>query len=109
MLSQRDIVLYCYAEKLDYFSTECTYSGNAFRGHVRNLVKRLESQDPAFMLRMLDSFMDRFPRASTYNSLPVSQCQECGLPSVQDVCKTCTLVHSLDSKFISCQLKDPCR
>ena len=27
--------MYAYFKKLDYFSTECIYSPNAYRGHAR--------------------------------------------------------------------------
>lgn len=40
---EKEIVLYAHYKKLIYFSTECTYSPNAFRGHVRELIKDLEA------------------------------------------------------------------
>mmetsp|Transcript_20734 Transcript_20734/g.18151 ORF Transcript_20734/g.18151 Transcript_20734/m.18151 type:complete len:96 (-) Transcript_20734:395-682(-) len=39
---EKEIVMYAYHKKLDYFSTECIYSPNAFRGHARELIKDLE-------------------------------------------------------------------
>lgn len=35
--SQKDIVLYAHLMKLDYFSTECKYAPDAFRGYVRHV------------------------------------------------------------------------
>lgn len=32
---EKEIVMYAYYKKLDYFSTECIYSPFAYRGHVR--------------------------------------------------------------------------
>ena len=29
---EKEIVMYAYFKKLDYFSTECIYSPNAYRG-----------------------------------------------------------------------------
>ena len=34
--------MYAYFKKLDYFSTECIYSPNAYRGHARAYIKDLE-------------------------------------------------------------------
>ncbi len=34
---EKEIVMYAYHKKLDYFSTECVYSPNAYRGHVKSL------------------------------------------------------------------------
>lgn len=35
--------MYAYFKKLDYFSTECIYSPNAYRGHARVFLKDLEA------------------------------------------------------------------
>ena len=43
---EKEIVLYAHFKKLDYFTTECTYSKEAFRGNTRTLVKDLEAIDP---------------------------------------------------------------
>lgn len=43
---EKEIVMYAYHKKLDYFSTECIYSPFAYRGHVRELIKDLESTRP---------------------------------------------------------------
>lgn len=39
---EKEIVLYAHHKKLDYFSTECIYSPEAFRGSARSLIKQLE-------------------------------------------------------------------
>ena len=39
---EKEIVMYAYFKKLDYFSTECIYSPNAYRGHARAYIKDLE-------------------------------------------------------------------
>lgn len=36
---EKEIVLYAHHKKLIYFSTECIYSPNAYRGYVRELIK----------------------------------------------------------------------
>ncbi|NXP13585.1 CTU1 protein, partial [Thinocorus orbignyianus] len=40
---EKEIVLYAHFKGLDYFSTECSYSPQAYRGHARNLLKDLEA------------------------------------------------------------------
>ena len=39
---EKEIVMYAYFKRLDYFSTECIYSPNAYRGHARTFIKDLE-------------------------------------------------------------------
>ncbi|NXS52836.1 CTU1 protein, partial [Brachypteracias leptosomus] len=40
---EKDIVLYAHFRGVDYFSTECHYAPDAFRGHARALLKDLEA------------------------------------------------------------------
>ena len=39
---EKEIVMYAYYKQLDYFSTECIYSPNAYRGFAREFLKELE-------------------------------------------------------------------
>jgi len=43
---QKEIVMYAYFKKLDYFSTECIYAPFAARGLARDFVKDLEVTFP---------------------------------------------------------------
>ncbi|KAI5788861.1 hypothetical protein DFH27DRAFT_632551, partial [Peziza echinospora] len=52
---QKEIVLYAHHRKLDYFTTECTYSPEAFRGSARDLVKGLERIRTSAVLDLLRS------------------------------------------------------
>lgn len=44
--------MYAYFKKLDYFSTECIYSPDAYRGHARTFLKDLESIRPSAIIGM---------------------------------------------------------
>lgn len=39
---EKEIVMYAHFKKLEYFTTECIYAPNAYRGHVRELLKNME-------------------------------------------------------------------
>ncbi len=57
---EKEIVLYAHYKKLDYFSTECTYSTEAFRGTARTLIKNLEAVRPSSIIDIIrsgESFM----------------------------------------------------
>jgi cytoplasmic tRNA 2-thiolation protein 1 len=43
---EKEIVMYAYFKKLDYFSTECIYSPMAYRGFAREYLKDLERINP---------------------------------------------------------------
>lgn len=55
---EKEIVLYAHHKKLDYFSTECIYSPEAFRGSARTLIKNLERIRPESILDVVKSGMD---------------------------------------------------
>lgn len=55
---EKEIVLYAHHKKLDYFSTECLYSPEAFRGSARSLIKNLERVRPSAILDVVRSGED---------------------------------------------------
>lgn len=55
---EKEIVLYAHHNKLDYFSTECIYSPEAFRGSARTLIKDLEKIRPSSILDIVRSGED---------------------------------------------------
>ncbi|KAM3079985.1 cytosolic thiouridylase subunit Ctu1 [Clarireedia jacksonii] len=55
---EKEIVLYAHHKKLDYFSTECLYSPEAFRGSARTLIKNLERVRPSAILDVVRSGED---------------------------------------------------
>lgn len=55
---EKEIVLYAHHMRLDYFSTECVYSPEAFRGSARSLIKNLERVRPSAILDVVRSGED---------------------------------------------------
>ncbi|KAL8803869.1 MAG: hypothetical protein Q9182_002925 [Xanthomendoza sp. 2 TL-2023] len=55
---EKEIVLYAHHKGLDYFSTECIYSPEAFRGSARTLIKNLERLRPSAILDVVRSGED---------------------------------------------------
>ncbi|KAJ8523524.1 hypothetical protein ONZ45_g99 [Pleurotus djamor] len=52
---EKEIVMYAYFKKLDYFSTECIYSPDAYRGHARVFLKELEAARPSVIIDIIHS------------------------------------------------------
>lgn len=103
---QKDIVLYAHFKKLDYFSTECSYSKEAFRGTVRNLLNSLEYNDPLCILNIIytgenivlhekKKNCDSLKGNDSNNNL---KCENCGYLSSNRVCNACILLSSLKPK-----------
>lgn len=93
---EKEIVMYAYHKKLVYFSTECIYSPNAYRGYVRELIKDLEAQRPAAIIDIIHS-AEKFTIESTSNAKKQikGKCQNCGYMSSNLICKACSLLEKL--------------
>lgn len=92
---EKEIVMYAYFKRLDYFSTECVYSPNAYRGFAREFIKDLERMRPRAILDIIKSGEDFRISAST--KMPEQgNCERCGYISSQKWCKACVLLEGLN-------------
>ncbi|CAL4967138.1 unnamed protein product [Urochloa decumbens] len=92
---EKEIVMYAYFKKLDYFSTECIYSPNAYRGFAREFIKDLERMRPRAILDIIKSGKNF--RISTTTRMPEQgTCERCGYISSQKLCKACVLLDGLN-------------
>lgn len=120
---QKEIVLYAHFKKLDYFSTECTYAPEAFRGTARELLKGLCAVQPSCIMDIIYSG-EHFvvaPRKKVrlaYKNgrgakseqeinadgsvalpgvvLDRNTCERCGYITFNRVCKACMLLTGLE-------------
>ncbi|QLQ80076.1 hypothetical protein HG537_0D00760 [Torulaspora globosa] len=116
---QKEIVLYAHYKKLDYFSTECSYAPEAFRGTARELMKNLEMRRPSCILDIIHSGENlvlkpkRPKKASPSQIMEVrsdgtvslgrsskfvdgNTCERCGYLSSNKICKACILLEGLE-------------
>ncbi|KAI0515601.1 hypothetical protein KFK09_008266 [Dendrobium nobile] len=87
--------IYAYFKKLDYFSTECIYSPNAYRGFAREFIKDLERIRPQAILDIIRSGED-FRISSSTRMPDQGTCERCGYISSQKLCKACVLLEGLN-------------
>ena len=94
---EKEIVMYAYFKKLDYFSTECIYSPNAYRGHARAYIKDLEKIRPTSILDIIHSGEQLKFKDTVKDRLPSQgNCQRCGYISSMEICKACLLLEGLN-------------
>lgn len=92
---EKEIVMYAYFKKLDYFSTECVYSPNAYRGYARAYIKDLEAIRPRSIIDIIHSGEKLAVRKDA--KLPVQGiCERCGYISSMNLCKACNLLEGLN-------------
>ncbi|KAG0265834.1 cytosolic thiouridylase subunit Ctu1 [Mortierella polycephala] len=96
---EKEIVMYAYFKKLDYFSTECIYSPNAYRGHARIFLKDLEAVRRTTIVDIIHSgeALSASVQANESTKLPtMSTCTRCGYISSNELCKACLLLEGLN-------------
>lgn len=120
---QKEIVLYAHYKKLDYFSTECTYAPEAFRGTARELLKALEAVRPSCIMDIIYSgehlvlapkkkkttvsYKNKRKNEQEINadgSVVIkkvefkdgNRCENCGYLSSNKICKACMLLAGLE-------------
>ena len=92
---EKEIVMYAYFKKLDYFSTECVYSPNAYRGYARAFLKDLEAVRPSAIIDVIHSGDSLAVRGDV--KMPVQgSCSRCGYISSQELCKACIMLEGLN-------------
>lgn len=104
---EKEIVLYAYHKKLDYFSTECKYAPNAYRGYVRELIKDLEVIRPSSVIDIIHSGEQVLLNVQA--KIPEKRkCIRCGFIASNSLCKACILLESLnkDKAKISIQIEE---
>ncbi|KAF9520757.1 hypothetical protein BS47DRAFT_1481138 [Hydnum rufescens UP504] len=105
---EKEIVMYAYFKKLDYFSTECIYSPDAYRGHARAFLKDLEAARPSAIIDIIHSG-EAFEVADEVKKKLPRLCKRCGYIASNDLCKACTLLEGLERGAPSLGIKDRTR
>ncbi|KAJ3783636.1 hypothetical protein GGU11DRAFT_784381 [Lentinula aff. detonsa] len=107
---EKEIVMYAYFKKLDYFSTECIYSPDAYRGHARTFLKDLEAARPSAIIDIIHSGEAFEIREEIKATQKIQQtCKRCGYMSSNDLCKACTLLEGLERGMASSGITDRAR
>ena len=92
---EKEIVMYAYFKKLDYFSTECIYAPNSYRGFARAFLKDLESVRSSSILDIIHSG-EQLSVKEGVRLPPQGICTLCGYISSQSVCKACVMLEGLN-------------
>ncbi|KAF9649341.1 hypothetical protein BDM02DRAFT_3142783 [Thelephora ganbajun] len=107
---EKEIVMYAYFKKLDYFSTECIYSPDAYRGHARAFLKDLEAARPSAIIDIIHSG-EAFAVKEEVKAAQKAQqtCKRCGYMSSNELCKACSLLEGLERGVAAVGITDRAR
>jgi cytoplasmic tRNA 2-thiolation protein 1 len=99
---EKEIVMYAYFKKLDYFSTECIYAPGVYRGYAREYLKNLEAVRSCSILDVIHSGESYLGKLDVkvgkvvQGNLLVGECERCGYMSSNKLCKACVLLEGLN-------------
>lgn len=93
---EKEIVLYARFQSLDYFSTECIYSPESYRGYMRTFIKSLEFIEPKIILNIIKAGSMLYANYTPIDGSSIA-CTDCGIIGAKDLCKACSIVRKLDS------------
>lgn len=62
---EKEIVMYAYFKKLNYFSTECVFAPNAYRGYARTFLKDLERLKSLSIMNIIHSGINKLYNTKT--------------------------------------------
>ncbi|KAN0113443.1 hypothetical protein V8E52_007724 [Russula decolorans] len=104
---EKEIVMYAYFKKLDYFTTECIYSPDAYRDHARAFLKDLEAARPSAVIDIIHSG-EAFEVKDEVRAMQKMQqkCKRCGYMSSNDLCKACSLLEGLERGMSTAAISD---
>lgn len=92
---EKEIVMYAYFKKLVYFSTECIFAPNAYRGHARAFLKDLEKIRPSVIMDIIHSG-EQLQVRGTIKLPERGKCNICGYVSSKQPCQACVLLEGLN-------------
>jgi uncharacterized protein (TIGR00269 family) len=96
LIPEKECYLYAILNNIEFHGGECPYSQRALRGKFRNILNDLEKDTPGTrhaLLQSYDSIIDAL--AQSYPPAKLNECQECGEPTLRELCKSCTMVSEL--------------
>lgn len=96
---EKEIVMYAHFKKLVYFSTECIFAPNAYRGHARAFLKDLEKIRPSVIMDIIHSGEQLRFKDTTKKPIR-GTCNTCGFVSSCQPCKVRSSHHGSDFRVI---------
>jgi uncharacterized protein (TIGR00269 family) len=100
MIPEKESYLYSMLKGLSIYDGECPYAVHAQRGQFQDMLARAENATPGTRHAIL-SFYDQTIDAISQKFAPaeLNNCEQCGEPTNQKLCKSCVLKNELLRKM----------
>jgi len=89
---EREVKAYARIKKLKFQSRKCPYSGEAFRGTIREAIDRIDKNHPGSKFQVLKSTDNLVGILRNYKTFgKIRRCKRCGNLTSTDLCKACEI------------------
>lgn len=96
---EKEVYLYAHLRGLPFHDGECPYAERGQRNRYREVLHRLEEEEPGTRFRLLRSHEElRALLAERYPPADLRACEGCGEPTVNRLCQACVFVDRLAAR-----------
>jgi uncharacterized protein (TIGR00269 family) len=96
---EKEVALYAHLTDLPAHITECPHSEEAYRGEIQELLYKLEENHPGTRHSIMAGYEEMAGMAAEEHrgesQDEYNECERCGGPTRQDVCRKCGLLDAL--------------
>ncbi|MCX9074446.1 MAG: TIGR00269 family protein [Candidatus Methanoperedens sp.] len=90
-IPEKEVALYGFLNDLPVSTDECPYAGEALRNEIREMINDYEVKHPGTKYSLLGGF-EAISEALRPLNTGIVNCEKCGEPGSESICKTCRLL-----------------
>jgi len=95
-IPEKETALYAYVKKIKFQSKPCPYASEALRNDIRTMLNRMEEKHSGIKFTIFKSIEKIRPAIeSIAKKEGLSECNECGEPTTEHICKTCQMLRQI--------------
>jgi len=94
-MPEKEVALYALLRDFKVSFAECPYSLGTFRASIRDFINELEKNNAGIKFSILKGYQKLLPYLELKAAM--HECEICGEPTSQKICKTCLLVKALET------------
>lgn len=94
---EKEIAFYAYLRRIEFQGVPCPYAGSALRNDIRVLLNRMEEKHAGIKFTLFKSAERIRPALERMaEEVKLRECKFCGEPTVDGVCKLCSMLQELN-------------
>ena len=100
-IPEKEVALYAHLEDLPTHMAECPHASEAYRGEIQEHLHELEDEHPGTRHSIMSGYEELAALAADAyrNGRASGECDRCGAPTNNDVCRKCELVDAVNGEL----------